>query len=433
LYREIPKDLSFWIWWILNLWNSEWNCNVHVNASCYILQHTATHCNWWVMSLYAYEYVVSHTTARCNTLQHTRHCNSEISYVVIWICRVTYYSTLQHTSFLPDAATRCKPLPLTFYFHIVTHTENTLLHTTAQNNILSYSATHCNTLQHTATHCDTLAYTTTHCHTAPHCHTLPHIHTCMPPKKHLRSGFMTPYTPFCFVWTISSELKWISQLYPLDWARVDIRWFSVGGFDTRWIPSSCLCGMSHMLHMNDSCLAYECVVSFMAWHAYHMNKSLEGSLKVQVSFAEYRLFYRALLQKRPIISRILLVIATQYVLDGMSRLSHEQVMSHVWMSHVWHTKDSCLIFGWLVSHRRERKRDRERKKILTKPANLLSQNASCLAWHGPWCTNDSCLTYEWVLTHTYMSHVPHLLESCLTYEWVMSHTWMTHVSPMKAL
>ena len=35
-----------------------------------------------------------------------------------------------------------------------------------------------------------------------------------------------------------------------------------------------------------------------------------GALKLQVSFAEYRLFYRALLQKRPIILRSLLIEAT---------------------------------------------------------------------------------------------------------------------------
>jgi len=37
-----------------------------------------------------------------------------------------------------------------------------------------------------------------------------------------------------------------------------------------------------------------------------------GSLKLKVSFAEYRLFYRALLQKRPIILRSLPVEATPY-------------------------------------------------------------------------------------------------------------------------
>jgi len=39
---------------------------------------------------------------------------------------------------------------------------------------------------------------------------------------------------------------------------------------------------------------------------------LVGSLKLQDSFAEYSLFYRALLQKRPILSRSLLIVATPY-------------------------------------------------------------------------------------------------------------------------
>ena len=39
---------------------------------------------------------------------------------------------------------------------------------------------------------------------------------------------------------------------------------------------------------------------------------LVGSLKLQVSFEEYRLFYRALLQKRPMILRSLLIEATPY-------------------------------------------------------------------------------------------------------------------------
>jgi len=42
---------------------------------------------------------------------------------------------------------------------------------------------------------------------------------------------------------------------------------------------------------------------------------LEGSLKLWVSFAEYRLFYRAVLQRRPIISRSLLIVATPYQLS----------------------------------------------------------------------------------------------------------------------
>jgi len=37
-----------------------------------------------------------------------------------------------------------------------------------------------------------------------------------------------------------------------------------------------------------------------------------GFLKLQVSFAEYHLFYRALLQKRPTILKSLLIVATPY-------------------------------------------------------------------------------------------------------------------------
>ena len=39
---------------------------------------------------------------------------------------------------------------------------------------------------------------------------------------------------------------------------------------------------------------------------------LVGSFKIKVSFAEYHLFYRVLLQKRPIISKRQLIVATPY-------------------------------------------------------------------------------------------------------------------------
>ena len=51
------------------------------------------------------------------------------------------------------------------------------------------------------------------------------------------------------------------------------------------------------------------------------NPLLVGSLKLQVSFAEYSLFYRALLQKRHIILRSLLIVATpQQLILATSRV-----------------------------------------------------------------------------------------------------------------
>jgi len=50
---------------------------------------------------------------------------------------------------------------------------------------------------------------------------------------------------------------------------------------------------------------------------------LVGSLKLQVSFAEFHLFYRALLQKRLIILRSLLVEATPYHANELDKSWHK--------------------------------------------------------------------------------------------------------------
>jgi len=58
--------------------------------------------------------------------------------------------------------------------------------------------------------------------------------------------------------------------------------------------------------MRRKCI-YEARLIDMGW------LRLVGALKLQVTFAEYSLFYRALLQKRPIILRSLQVVVTPYV------------------------------------------------------------------------------------------------------------------------
>ena len=57
---------------------------------------------------------------------------------------------------------------------------------------------------------------------------------------------------------------------------------------------------------------------------------LVGSSKLQVSFAEYSLFYRALLQKKPVVFRSLLIISNPY---------------HVTASHFWRLDIGAM--GWL--------------------------------------------------------------------------------------
>jgi len=60
--------------------------------------------------------------------------------------------------------------------------------------------------------------------------------------------------------------------------------------------------MRGLLHVNERSVA--CRGTGMGW------LRLVGSFKLYVSFAEYRLFYRDLLQKRPIFLWSLLIVAT---------------------------------------------------------------------------------------------------------------------------
>ena len=62
--------------------------------------------------------------------------------------------------------------------------------------------------------------------------------------------------------------------------------------------------MSHVTYINESCHTYEWDMGWL---------QLVGSLKSYVSFAEYSLFYSALLQKSPIILRSLLFYADAFV------------------------------------------------------------------------------------------------------------------------
>jgi len=43
-------------------------------------------------------------------------------------------------------------------------------------------------------------------------------------------------------------------------------------------------------------------------------------------------------------------------------------------------------------------------------------------------TNESCHTYKWVMSRIQMSHVAHTNESCRAYKWVVSHVQMSHVA-----
>ena len=67
---------------------------------------------------------------------------------------------------------------------------------------------------------------------------------------------------------------------------------------------------------------------------------LVGALTLWVSFAEYRLFYRALLQKRPIILRSLLIVATPY-----QELLHDVLFRIYYRPRPGHISRASPLFG----------------------------------------------------------------------------------------
>ena len=96
---------------------------------------------------------------------------------------------------------------------------------------------------------------------------------------------------------------------------------------------------------------YEVVYSWVTWLIRMGWLRSVGSNKLEVSFAEYRLFYRALLQKRPVILSILLTKATPY-LSWLVDMYHDwciRAMTHlhvpwqIYIGPVIHTwRDSCI-------------------------------------------------------------------------------------------
>jgi len=108
--------------------------------------------------------------------------------------------------------------------------------------------------------------------------------------------------------TCSNDHRWYTSWHTYEWALIR-HGTHVNGHT--WVMAHIWMGthaswhtcerahMSYGTHMNGPPN-----LSTMGW------LRLVGSLKLQVSFAEYSLFYRALLQKRPIILRSLLSVAT---------------------------------------------------------------------------------------------------------------------------
>jgi len=186
-------------------------------------------------------------------------------------------------------------------------------------------------------------------------------------------------------------------------------------------------------NMNASRCTYECDMLHI-WNIMYCTYQYDvgwlrsvGSIKSHVSFAEYRLFYRALLQKRPIILSILPTKVTPYESHMWSR------SWHIRMRHLWNR-------SWYIKMRHMWKRLWHiRMRHMAHIARMNEISRTCAMCRGTRKTK-TCRTYEWVMSqesgrtcecdmsHAWMNHVAHANESCHTYEWVTLHMWRKQVN-----
>jgi len=152
--------------------------------------------------------------------------------------------------------------------------------------------------------------------------------------------------------------------------------------------------LSHVTHMNESCLTYEWVMSQICMsHVTYMNASCHT----------YEWVLSHIWMRR--VSHMNECHKSMSLITDMNESCHtyEWVMSYVWMSHVTYTNESCHTYDWVMSH-------------------VQLSHATRM--------DESCHTYERGMSHVWISLVTYMNESCHAYGWVMSHTWMSHVTPM---
>jgi len=168
--------------------------------------------------------------------------------------------------------------------------------------MLQHTATYCNTMQHTSSSDDLRGRTSCgpYCnilqHTATHCNTL-----------HLQMTYEEQH-------------------------RVDTMFFHA--FNPKHLRI---------------CIGYHAPKEFLLHHMGWLR--LVGSLKLQVSFAEHHLFDRALLQKRPVILRSLLIVATPY--HDYRWLLRNVHLDYSWLLRtkiVWARYSSMCLFMHVNGH-----------------------------------------------------------------------------------
>ena len=201
----------------------------------------------------------------------------------------------------------------------------------------------------------------------------------------------------------------------------------------------------HVSHCEQWYASWDIYVSFAEYRLFYrallqnMNEShceqWYASWDIYVSFAEYRLFYRALLQKRPMILRrqsrvwqrcmchdsfmIQCCHMCDVIYSYMIHMIHLRMIhswqSRVWHRHVWH--DSFICVTWLIHH------------SMLSYVWCDSFIYEWLMWFiHIWMMNDSFICVTWLIhmcdmTHSYVWH-----DSFIWVTWLIHMCDMTHSS-----
>ena len=150
---------------------------------------------------------------------------------------------------------------------------------------------------------------------------------------------------------------------------------------------------------------------------------LGGSFKLYVSFAEYSLFYRALLRKRSIILRSLLIVATPQTLrDSKKKVRRISVVCRACARSSATNLSNPLIATTYLSN------------PLNTTSNLSNPLIATTYLSNPLIAT-TYLSNPLIATNTSQSYLrwdfSRVNESSHIYAWVMLHTWMSRVICMK--
>jgi len=141
---------------------------------------------------------------------------------------------------------------------------------------------------------------------------------------------------------------------------------------------------------------------------------LVGSLKLYVSFAEYSLFYRALLQKSSVILRSLHSVAIPYQSQmSQARLIHTVNMPMTWLMHICRIHNSFLYTMY-------QRHDSFISVSGTTHACMYYTKGMPHSLSITY-TTDSCTRYANDVTHSYLS------QTRLVHARAIPRAWLTHM------